>query len=456
MARRDEASGSVTQLTHGVGMDELVLESSQDGNRWALQEPSGTLIAWLDDAGAVRERYGFSPFGEVFIYAPDGTTTRPTSAIGASPIYAGHTALPLGLYDARARIYDPRLGRFLSRNPAGYVDGPDLYAYVHHDPIQWVDPTGEIGIFSAILVVVGIGVAAGAVIDGCHQGIQIAEGSRDSFDFSELAASGVAGGVLAPMVAIAPEVGIALAGVGAYNGVQEIRAGHTWSGLFDVGVALAPFASKSVRTASWGEGSMIGVARGLGGMDPFALRVSRFSSFGQRFVHSDSTITRVAHVSTEDGIRNLQATGDLVNTPGESGIAALVDGTQTGAWVSPWRASELGMWERLMSGRPFRNNYVEFDVHPGELQRPGGVKFGFSRWQRQILLDGDPSLAGRNPTFGVLPGDQTFGPNVFWPWLHSPIVQSSHVRGAGSLPHQNGSLGAATAPTAASASIAQK
>ena len=58
----------------------------------------------------------------------------------------GHQGLLLdkefGLYYNRARYLNPRLGRFMQRDPAGYVDGMSLYEYVHSTPILALDPIG--------------------------------------------------------------------------------------------------------------------------------------------------------------------------------------------------------------------------------------------------------------------------------------------------------------------------
>jgi RHS repeat-associated protein len=48
-----------------------------------------------------------------------------------------------GLYTVRFRTYSPTLGRWLERDPAGYVDGMDLYEYVRGGPIAAVDPSGR-------------------------------------------------------------------------------------------------------------------------------------------------------------------------------------------------------------------------------------------------------------------------------------------------------------------------
>jgi RHS repeat-associated protein len=47
-----------------------------------------------------------------------------------------------GLYTVRFRTYSPTLGRWLERDPAGYVDGMGLYEYVRGGAIDAVDPSG--------------------------------------------------------------------------------------------------------------------------------------------------------------------------------------------------------------------------------------------------------------------------------------------------------------------------
>jgi RHS repeat-associated protein len=47
-----------------------------------------------------------------------------------------------GLYYFRNRYYDPELGRFITADPLGYVDGPSLYAFAGNDPVNGRDPLG--------------------------------------------------------------------------------------------------------------------------------------------------------------------------------------------------------------------------------------------------------------------------------------------------------------------------
>src|SRR5262249_3021854 len=55
----------------------------------------------------------------------------------------GHMAhLPSDLALALYRSYDPGLGRWLSDDPAGFVDGPNLYAYTTNKPLSLIDKLG--------------------------------------------------------------------------------------------------------------------------------------------------------------------------------------------------------------------------------------------------------------------------------------------------------------------------
>jgi RHS repeat-associated protein len=108
--------------------------------RFIHQDDLGTALALTDRQGKPVGRYRFDSFGNVL--------TRQGAAAALSPRYGGR---PLdeatGLYDMRARFYDPRIGRFISPDPVfGSIDDPSSFApylYARNNPWRYVDPYGE-------------------------------------------------------------------------------------------------------------------------------------------------------------------------------------------------------------------------------------------------------------------------------------------------------------------------
>ena len=99
-----------------------------------------SITAVTDGSGAVVERYAYTAYGTPTITDASGTP-RTTTAVGNRYTYTGREwDEALSLYHYRARMYDPVSGRFVSRDPIGYVDGFSLYRsyFVPHG----VDPTG--------------------------------------------------------------------------------------------------------------------------------------------------------------------------------------------------------------------------------------------------------------------------------------------------------------------------
>ncbi|MFA6135142.1 MAG: RHS repeat-associated core domain-containing protein, partial [Phycisphaerae bacterium] len=83
-----------------------------------------------------------SAFGAVYNVDANGVDTAHTPGLTAV-LYTGQVwDAESGLYNYRNRYYHPGLGRFLARDPAGYGDGMNLYAYVRNNPLRYTDPDG--------------------------------------------------------------------------------------------------------------------------------------------------------------------------------------------------------------------------------------------------------------------------------------------------------------------------
>lgn len=103
------------------------------------------MLALLDESGDIAESYRCDGFGRITVF--DGTgAEHAASALGDPFGFACKRYDPTtALCNFGARWYDPALGRFLSPDPLGFVDGPNRYAYCVGDPVNFVDPWGLCG-----------------------------------------------------------------------------------------------------------------------------------------------------------------------------------------------------------------------------------------------------------------------------------------------------------------------
>ncbi len=141
--------GGIQQALYVYGNfeDETLIRLSGGNTYFYHHNALGSVVALTDGAGAVAERYGYTAFGDVSFF--DGAyNPLPASVTGNPYLFSGRRLdSESGLFYYRARSYDPLWGRFLQRDPAGYVDALNLYAYVRNNPVNFTDPYGRIGVF---------------------------------------------------------------------------------------------------------------------------------------------------------------------------------------------------------------------------------------------------------------------------------------------------------------------
>jgi RHS repeat-associated protein len=102
------------------------------------------MIALMDDTGVLLETYRYQCFGQPFVFDNTGAAVS-SSAYGLQPVFGGLRYLSAaGLFLSRRRLMNPVNGAFLSADPKGYDDASSLYAYAAQDPVNNIDPNGEI------------------------------------------------------------------------------------------------------------------------------------------------------------------------------------------------------------------------------------------------------------------------------------------------------------------------
>jgi RHS repeat-associated protein len=134
-------------------IDDLVLrdrDTSQPANGalderlYALEDALFSVVALTDDTGTIQERYAYHGYGTPEFFGSDFTPTVGGSEFDSVYTFTGRRYDPeTGSYHYRNRYYQPRLGRFVGRDPMAYETGDsNAYRYVLNAPQNRADPEG--------------------------------------------------------------------------------------------------------------------------------------------------------------------------------------------------------------------------------------------------------------------------------------------------------------------------
>jgi RHS repeat-associated protein len=130
-----DAAGVVTKRFFDRGVK---IESGPNaGAYFYTRDHLGSIRELVDSSDQVRAHYEYDPFGR---------RTQTTGDVPSDFGFAGmFWASEVALSFTQFRVYDPELGRWLSRDPlreAEMNEGPNLFAYVGNNPVNLVDSLG--------------------------------------------------------------------------------------------------------------------------------------------------------------------------------------------------------------------------------------------------------------------------------------------------------------------------
>jgi RHS repeat-associated protein len=127
------AKAHVPQLMIKGGITYRIISDHLGSPRLVVNTSDGTIVQRID----------YDAFGNpVFVVGP--ADFQPFGFAGG--LYDSHT----GLVRFGARDYDPETGRWTKKDPILFAGGDsNLYGYVLANPVNWIDPTGNVSPFDA-------------------------------------------------------------------------------------------------------------------------------------------------------------------------------------------------------------------------------------------------------------------------------------------------------------------
>lgn len=126
------SSGTVTARMTSGGTDQWLSMDQGANSYYYTADALGSINTIYDSSQSAVNTYKYDSFGNI---------TNQTGSLTNRYTYTGRELdKDTGIYYYRARYYDSSTGRFTQEDPVPYQN---LYAYVHSNPINLVDPSGK-------------------------------------------------------------------------------------------------------------------------------------------------------------------------------------------------------------------------------------------------------------------------------------------------------------------------
>ncbi len=131
----EENSQGTLTMTYIGKMAQVPGSSPSTGSyAYYMHDHLGSTRALYDQSKNNTALYEFTPYGDMYANSGSGSTTH---------LYAGYPWDNTSqLYYLPLRYYSPNAARWITSDPLGMLDGPNMYAYVMGNPIVYNDQSG--------------------------------------------------------------------------------------------------------------------------------------------------------------------------------------------------------------------------------------------------------------------------------------------------------------------------
>src|SRR5690606_3505529 len=277
----------------------------------------GSILAITNSAGNIVEKRHFDAWGNV-MFMQNGQNQSLLKLTFLDRGYTGHEHLQgVGLINMNARLYDPKLHRFLA--PDNFIQDPsnsqnyNRYGYVWNNPLRYNDPSGE------VVWAVAIGAAVGVIMNGINnsshgqpffQGVIKAAGIGG---ISGALSFGAGSAVLGIGGSVLQQAGTGILLHGASAGMMSgMSTGDFWSGFVVGGVSsgvASGIGATGISNQYWMAGAQIGGSTIVGGASSVLAGGNFWDGARQGFI--TAALNHVAHeIKTVNKVnRNLRKIG---------------------------------------------------------------------------------------------------------------------------------------------------
>ena len=135
-------SDDIQNFVYGQRLDEVIAMLRGQQSYYYHEDAIGSTRFLTDEQTNTIEQYYYDAFGSPTIL--DSMNQVRSNSLWENPfLFTGREYdFEAGQYFFRARQLHPEIGRFLQRDPTGFIDGFNFYTYVDNNPIVYTDPFG--------------------------------------------------------------------------------------------------------------------------------------------------------------------------------------------------------------------------------------------------------------------------------------------------------------------------